>query len=107
MDYSTIRVQHDAPPPLYQQIADQIIQAVQQEAVKPGERLPPIRRLADLLGVSPITVTQAYHALTQAGVAEGQIGRGTFILHSPGVTKAGPVAHSTQTAFVSGEREAV
>jgi len=83
MDYSTIQVQHDAPTPLYQQIADQITLAAQQEALKPEEKLPPIRRLADMLGVSPITVTQAYQALARAGVAGGQIGRGTFILSAP------------------------
>src|SRR5437764_7189675 len=83
MDYSTIQVQHDAPTPLYQQIADQITLAAQQEALKPEEKLPPIRKLADMLGVSPITVTQAYQALARAGVAGGQIGRGTFILPAP------------------------
>ncbi|HEY6541448.1 MAG TPA: PLP-dependent aminotransferase family protein [Ktedonobacteraceae bacterium] len=83
MDYSTIHIRHDSPTPLYQQIADQITEAAQQGTLKPEEKLPPIRRLAGLLGVSPITVTQAYQALARAGVAGGQIGRGTFILPAP------------------------
>jgi DNA-binding transcriptional MocR family regulator len=87
MDYSAIHIQHDAPTPLYQQIADQITWAAHQEALKPGEKLPPIRRLAAMLGVSPITVTQAYQALARAGVAGGQIGRGTFILPTPALAQ--------------------
>jgi DNA-binding transcriptional MocR family regulator len=76
---ASIRLAHEAPTPLYRQIADQITQAVHEGLIQPGERLPPIRQLADLLMVSPITVTQAYQTLAQAGVATGQIGRGTFI----------------------------
>src|ERR1700736_3512165 len=99
MDYSTIQVKHDAPTPLYQQIADQITLAARQETLKPGEKLPPIRRLADILGVSPITVTQAYQALARAGVAGGQVGRGTFILPAPALAQAGARARSPQPTF--------
>src|ERR1700676_3625100 len=93
MDYSAIQVKNDAPTPLYQQIADQITRAANQEVLKPGEKLPPIRRLANMLGVSPITVTQAYQALARAVVAGGQIGRGTFILPTPVLAQT--EAHST------------
>jgi len=99
MDYSTIQVKHDTSTPLYQQIADQITIAVQQEVLKPEEKLPPIRRLADMLGVSPITVTQAYQALARAGVAGGQIGRGTFILPAPALAQPESRARSPQPAF--------
>ncbi len=99
MDYSTIQVRHDAPTPLYQQIADQITLTVQQETLKPGEKLPPIRKLAEMLGVSPITVTQAYEALAQAGVASGQIGRGTFILPTTALAQAEAHTRSSQPTF--------
>jgi DNA-binding transcriptional MocR family regulator len=101
MDYATIQIKHDIPTSLYQQIADQITRAVEQEALKPGEKLPPIRRLADMLGVSPITVTQAYQALARAGVAGGQIGRGTFILPAPVLTQASVRARLPQPTFAS------
>ena len=101
MDYSAIQVKHDAPAPLYQQIADQITLAAHQEALKPGEKLPPIRRLAEMLDVSPITVTQAYQALARAGVAGGQIGRGTFILPPPVLTQPEARARSPQPTFAS------
>src|SRR5216683_2914797 len=101
MDYSAIQIKHDAPAPLYQQIADQITLAAQQEAVKPEEKLPPIRRLAEMLGVSPITVTQAYQVLARAGVAGGQIGRGTFILPAPALAQPESRARSPQPTFAS------
>ena len=87
---SGLRLEHDGPTPLYQQIADQITWAVQEGGIQPGERLPPIRKLASLLAVSPITVTQAYQVLALAGVASGQIGRGTFILPMPQLVPAEP-----------------
>jgi DNA-binding transcriptional MocR family regulator len=80
---ASICLEHDAPTPLYRQIAEQISQAVHEGHLQPGERLPPIRQLADLLMVSPLTVTQAYQTLAQEGIATGQIGRGTFILPVP------------------------
>src|SRR5713101_5554577 len=101
MDYATIQIKHDIPTPLYQQIADQITRAAEQEALKPGEKLPPIRRLAEMLGVSPITVTQAYQALARAGVAGGQIGRGTFILPAPAQPQPESRASSPQPTFAS------
>jgi DNA-binding transcriptional MocR family regulator len=91
---AAIRLVHEAPTPLYRQIADQITQAVHEGRISPGERLPPIRRLAELLAVSPITATQAYQTLAQEGVATGQIGRGTFILPIPGRLPAASASQS-------------
>jgi len=107
MDYTTFQVKHDAPTPLYQQIADQITQAVEQETLKPGDKLPPIRQLANILGVSPITVTQAYQALARAGVAGGQIGRGTFILPAPVLTRTSLHARLPQPTFAPLEEAVV
>jgi 2-aminoadipate transaminase len=84
-DLAALLLDHKASTPLYRQIADQITQAVHEGVIQPGERLPPIRTLASLLMVSPITVTQAYQTLAQEGVATGQIGRGTYILPVPAV----------------------
>ncbi|HLZ61990.1 MAG TPA: PLP-dependent aminotransferase family protein [Ktedonosporobacter sp.] len=88
MDYTAIHLQKEALTPLYQQIANQIKLAVEQGDLQPGEKLPPIRKLANTLGVSPITVTQAYETLAEQGVAGGQVGRGTFILPPQKVSHA-------------------
>ena len=84
--FPSIHLRHEDPTPLYQQIADQISLAVLQRDLLPGEHLPPIRTLATLLQVSPITVTQAYRSLARAGLAGGQTGRGTFVLPLPTAT---------------------
>lgn len=44
-----------------------------------GDRLPPIREAAWKLGCAPGTVARAYRALELAGLAHGEVGRGTFI----------------------------
>lgn len=46
--------------PRYLQIADFIEHALSDGRLKPGDRLPPQRRLADLLKVDLTTVTRAY-----------------------------------------------
>lgn len=44
-----------------------------------GTRLPPIREAAWQLGCAPATVARAYRALVVAGLAHGEVGRGTFV----------------------------
>jgi 2-aminoadipate transaminase len=80
MDYTTISLQKEALTPLYRQLADQIRQALVRGELHPGEQLPPIRKLAQILGVSQITVSQTYEELAATGIASGSIGRGTFLL---------------------------
>lgn len=47
--------------------------------LKPGERLPPERQMAEYFGVSRITITRALDRLGQAGLVLREQGRGTFI----------------------------
>ncbi|VDH07144.1 aminotransferase-like domain-containing protein [Bordetella trematum] len=65
--------------PRYQQIAQQVIDAVREERLRPGDRLPPQRELAQQLGVDLTTVTRAYNALRSAGMLTVQGARGTYI----------------------------
>ena len=44
-----------------------------------GARLPPIRDAAWALGCAPGTVARAYRALVVADLAQGEVGRGTYI----------------------------
>jgi DNA-binding transcriptional MocR family regulator len=80
MDYHAVSLQKESPIPLYRQLADHIQQALARGDLHPGEQLPPIRKLAHLLGISPITVSQTYEELALLGVASSHIGRGTFLL---------------------------
>src|SRR5690349_17931191 len=83
MEYSNIKLDKGGAMPLYRQLAEQIKRSVEAGQLNEGTKLPPIRKLAADLQVSPITVTQAYEALAVEGVTGGQVGRGTFILPRP------------------------
>ncbi|HSR72128.1 MAG TPA: PLP-dependent aminotransferase family protein, partial [Kiloniellales bacterium] len=65
--------------PVYQSLVRQIVRAVEDGRLAPGERLPTHRSLAHRLGVSVQTVGRAYEALIQRGVIVGEVGRGTFV----------------------------
>lgn len=47
----------------------------------PGEALPSVRELAEMLGVAPMTVAQVYADLKAAGLVETRPGAGTFVSH--------------------------
>lgn len=65
--------------PLYLAIADALEDDVRSGRLAPGRRLPPQRRLAELLGVDLTTVTRAYDAARERGLIEAAIGQGTFV----------------------------
>jgi len=61
---------------IVQQIKDQIKKGI----LKPGEKLPSERKLADLLGVSRASIREAIQALAFSGYLEVIQGKGTYIL---------------------------
>src|SRR5690242_6224532 len=65
--------------PVYRQILDQIKYYVASGILKPGDRLPSIRELAQTLAVNPTTVVRVYADLEHEGVVEMQHGRGAFV----------------------------
>lgn len=66
----------------YQQIADQISVAISDGVLRPGDRLPPQRDLAQALGVDLTTVTRAYAEVRRAGQLDAHGAGGTFIAAS-------------------------
>ncbi len=54
--------------------------------LKPGELLPPMRELADRLGVNPNTVAAAYRTLRERGVIETAGRRGSRVRPKPATT---------------------
>jgi DNA-binding transcriptional MocR family regulator len=79
MQYGDIALRKGGPTPLYRQVAAAIRDACARGELAPGERLPAIRTLADMLQVSQVTVAQAYELLRSEGVVAGHVGRGTFV----------------------------
>jgi DNA-binding transcriptional MocR family regulator len=68
--------------PLYVAIANQIARAMQEGSLPPGARLPTHRDLANRLGISIHTVSQAYAEAERRGLVAGEVGRGTFVRRS-------------------------
>ncbi len=64
---------------LYEQVAGQVTDLVARGEFKPGDRLPPERDLAKMLGVSRPTVREAMIALEIAGLVEVRVGAGAFV----------------------------
>jgi LacI family transcriptional regulator len=65
---------------LNQQIRQQITWKIVSGAISVGEKLPPIRTLADQLGVSLHTVRHAYQQLEAEGLVETRQGFGTKVI---------------------------
>jgi len=65
--------------PRFLQIADALQAALADGALKPGDRLPPQRRLAAQLGVDLTTVTRAYDEARRRNLLEGRGARGTYV----------------------------
>jgi DNA-binding transcriptional MocR family regulator len=66
--------------PAYLAIADEIARGIRAGALRPGDRLPTHRLLADLLGFNVSTVTRAYREAARRRLVDGETGRGTFVL---------------------------
>jgi DNA-binding transcriptional MocR family regulator len=65
--------------PIYIDLADAIEADVASGALKPGDRLPTHRDLADSLGVTVGTVTRGYAEAARRGMVRGEVGRGTVV----------------------------
>lgn len=77
--FSTLKLHSSGETPVYRQLADAIRQAIQAGRLQDGDRLPATRELAGRLMLNRTTVSAAYSLLEQAGLLEGQVGRGSFV----------------------------
>lgn len=68
-----------AAGPRYLQIVAQLERAVADGLLRPGDRLPPQRRLAEHLAVDLTTVTRAFGEARERGLTDAVTGRGSFI----------------------------
>ena len=76
-----MRIQLDASSsvPLSAQLRDRLAARIRAGRLLPGDRVPPVRRLASELGLAPNTVARAYGELKVAGLLVGRGRRGTFV----------------------------
>jgi GntR family transcriptional regulator len=64
---------------IHEQVASALRRAIADGEAKPGERLPPARDLAAVLGVNSNTVFRALHTLRDEGLLEFSRGRGVSV----------------------------
>jgi 2-aminoadipate transaminase len=79
----------DSSTPLYRQLYEQIAEKIRSGEILAGEKLPPTRDLAGLLGLNRTTVSAAYEILESEGLISGQVGRGSFVTGSRHATQRG------------------
>jgi molybdate-binding protein/DNA-binding transcriptional regulator YhcF (GntR family) len=75
-----VRLSGSAGSPIFAQIVEHLRQMVATEQLRPGERLPTVRQLAETLTISPGTVVKAYRQLEQDGVIQSRRGGGTVVV---------------------------
>jgi GntR family transcriptional regulator len=68
---------------LHEQVAAELRRAIAEGEARPGERLPPARDLAAVLGVNRNTVLRALRMLRDEGLLEFRRGRGVTVAGTP------------------------
>jgi GntR family transcriptional regulator len=69
--------------PLHDQVAAEIRQDIANGDVRSGQRLPPAKDMAVVLGVHPNTVFRALRLLRDEGILEFRRGRGVTVVGEP------------------------
>lgn len=79
----TVKVNKNDPTDLYEQVAAEIRRTIAEGETKPGERLPPAKDLAAVLGVNTNTVLRSLRLLRDEGLLEFRRGRGISVAGTP------------------------
>jgi DNA-binding FadR family transcriptional regulator len=78
-----LRLDRSSDVPVGLQLAWGLRAAIELGTLEPGERLPPLRELAEALGVNPGTVRAVVARLAQEGFLVPRHGDGTFVAEDP------------------------
>src|SRR6476659_5125774 len=78
-----VKVARAASTELHEQVAGALRRAIADGEATPGERLPPAKDLAAVLGVNTNTVLRALRLLRDEGLLEFRRGRGITITGTP------------------------
>ncbi len=70
-----------APP--YQQLVQQVRQALRMGVLAVGDQLPSVREVVAATAINPNTVLKAYRDLEREGLVEARTGHGTFVRALP------------------------
>jgi GntR family transcriptional regulator len=94
-----LRINFSSGVPIYLQLMEQIKHAVDTGAIRGGEQLPTIRKIAEELAMNPNTVAKAYRELEREGIIDVRHGSGAYV--------AEPKTSSTKTAAIQNAAEAL
>lgn len=79
----TVNIDRDDAALLHEQVAAEIRRAIADGEAQPGERLPPARHLAAVMGVNANTVLRALRILRDEGLLEMRPRRGISVVGKP------------------------
>jgi len=65
--------------PLYLQLMEQVKHAIETGALRAGDQLPAMRKIAEELVMNPNTVARAYRELEHGGIIELKHGSGAYV----------------------------
>ncbi|MGP1377092.1 MAG: GntR family transcriptional regulator [Bulleidia sp.] len=88
--------------PLFLQIQRQVLAFIKAGILKPGDRLPSVRNLAQDNGINPNTVARAYMQLEQKGYVYTIPKKGVFISAGENQEKADEIVDLLKTLQVRG-----
>jgi GntR family transcriptional regulator len=96
----TIRLNPLSGTPLYVQLVEHLKHSIGTGALKAGDQLPSVRKMAEDLLINPNTVVRAYRDLDAEGILELRHGSGVFVRESVSartdvMKKAAPIIRST------------
>ena len=78
-----VKAARDDTLDLHEQVAGELRRAIADGEARPGERLPPAKDLAAVLGVNTNTVLRSLRLLRDEGLLEFRRGRGVTVAGTP------------------------
>jgi GntR family transcriptional regulator len=96
---TTIRLNPLSGTPLYLQLVEHLKHSIETGAIRAGDQLPSVRKMAEDLLINPNTVVRAYRDLDAEGILELRHGSGVFVRESVSartdvMKKAAPIIRS-------------
>lgn len=79
LNLAGIKINRSSAASLYTQVYEQFREMILSGRLRPGDRLPATRNLAEELGVSRTIITQSFEQLILEGYLLGKTGSGTFV----------------------------
>ncbi len=90
------------PVRLYESVIEQIMDLVKRSELKPGDKLPPERKLAEKLSISRNSLREAFRVLESRGLIKSKAGGGRYIRE---IRKNGH--NSTENIILSLEKSSI